>query len=78
MHLRETFMAMRSQFQRMLRTSSKDLNPCQIRGGIDNIHTSPLCFPLFSLRDRFAVQRMLICQNAVFLPGHAGLSMQAK
>ena len=32
MHLRETFVAMRLQFQRMLRTSSKDLNPCQIRG----------------------------------------------
>ena len=78
MHLRETFVATRSQLQRMLRTCSKDLNPCQIRGGIDNVHTSPLCFLLFSLRDRFAVQRMLIWQNAVFLPGHAGLSMQAK
>ena len=77
MHLRETFVAMRSQFQRMLRTCSKDLSPCQIREGIGNVHTSPLCFPLFSLRDRFMVQRMLIYQNAVFLPGHAGLSLQA-
>ena len=77
MHLKETFVAMRSQFQRMLRTCSKDFNPCQIRGGIANVHTSPLCFPLFSLRDRFTVQCMLIIQNAVFLPGDAGLSMQA-
>ena len=23
------------------------------------------------LKDRFTVQHMLICQNAVFLPGHA-------
>ena len=29
------------------------------------------------LRDRFMVQRMLIYQNAVFLPGHAVSSMQA-
>ena len=77
MHLRETFVATRSQLQRMLRTCSKDLNPCQIRGGIGNVHTSPLCFPLFCLGDRFTVKRMLIYQNAVFLPGHAGLSMQA-
>ena len=40
------------------------------------VFEGPFCGIAYYM-DRFTVQRMLICQNAVFLPGHAVSTMQA-